>query len=93
LHYKDLDASSAVAAAKLCRPVIDPIFTFPVLLNRLEKALNSKKKQNSAATLTNEKLKPKRSSRQSRHSFVEQPPPKAHLNRTLSDFNRNFKQL
>ncbi len=39
LNYAlDLDCYSAIAAAKSCRPVIDPISNFPILLNKLSEA-------------------------------------------------------
>merc|ERR1711981_725728 len=43
LHKTSLDVSSAITAAKQCRPVVDPIGSFPTLLLMLHRALTTSK--------------------------------------------------
>lgn len=38
MHFAQLDAKDAVTAAKRCRPIIEPIADFPVLLAKLERS-------------------------------------------------------
>ena len=43
MHRAKLDVRSAIISAKLCRPIISPIGSFPNLLIRLDMALKEKR--------------------------------------------------
>eukprot|EP00435_Cladocopium_sp_Y103_P063304 s895_g24.t2 len=57
MHFAQLDAKDAVSAAKRCRPIIEPIADFPVLLAKLERSWGRVEAGGSAVETSNQNLK------------------------------------